>query len=718
MQFPADESSQPTVVSAVLMAYYCAMGAGSSTCLGTMSKFLRNLTTPFALVAVYLLVVSLTPQILPADTQEDLASVLGGSLIIVATTMTMFQVDYTTNIIAPESDFAELLYSNGLAVRRVMATFWLVRTFFMTLFCIPAYTAYHFGVGFKAEVFAPVLLLYMYFINATCVVAMICQLQCGSKNAPVAFGVFSALQILSSGLIVDLNSLPAYWGWLSHINPLRYYLQGLLLLQFEGSPLALDKCEAYFPEAACPSSADFLDRLGFRSTAIATCFWALIIIHAAVTALYMACYTQAWQHLTCFRQTPGNANASSSGRASAAKNSQNADASTQPTPSVPGRTDHANTLQPDDNNTVRSNPSTDGYALATASESGIESEASRELSTQSCRVADPHHTRWKMAGKAADGVCKSFGAVVLDAVSAQGQAAKSQRGGLERGTTVTPASPTSPTALPPRSARYIMSKTSTPSDHLAAATATGTPVDPHSTQSSRPKRVKIHDYLDIGESTAHTPQVLVSQFTVDPSNLDAPNPARPSPLNSSSGVPILDSRVGELRQNPVDNLRNATLSDDAMRQQTTSFPPGGFSNVTLKSALSRKRSTQNRKHPPSLTVMRPSQAHTNEGTDDEIPSWHDQRHSGFVRKLPKLPRSTGPGQLVSVPDVSVDTFTPQLGTSRNKTFSLLSDTSLGAGTRRVSSMLSFREPSMLSFREPSNYMDNMMGIPQKQSSAV
>ena len=524
-QFPADKSSPPTVVSVVLMAYYCAMGAGSSTCLDTVTKLGQNLTTPFALMVVYLLVVSLTPQVLPAEAQADLGSVLGGSLIIVATTMTLFQVDYVTNIVGPESEFAKLLYSNGLAVRRVMATFWLVRTFFMTLFCIPAYAAYHFGVGFKAEAFAPVLLLYMYFINATCVVAMICELQFGSKNAPVCFGVYSALQILSSGLIVDLNSLPAYWRWMSDINPLRYYLQGLLRLEFEGSPLALGKCEPYFPEAACPSTADFLDSLGFRDTEIATCIWALIIVHAAVTALYVACYTEAWQYLTCCRQKPGNASASSESRASigAANDDSNADA---------------------------------------------------------------------------------------------------ELGGLESVETVTPVPP--PTA--PQSAL--------PRTRPSAAVPL-----PHSKRPSPTAGVSFAG-----------PHVLVSQFTVEPSDLGvAEEPG------VSLGFDTLD------------------VDFDTMRQQTTSFPPSpGFSNVSefdflpsdvaiAESPDSTTGSTSMDKPPKSAlksspsnarkSKMRPTQARSYEGSKGEIPSWHGQRRSSIARNHPRFTENAG--TMMGMPQKSI-----------------------------------------------------------------
>ena len=51
---------------------------------------------------------------------------------------------------------------------------------------------------------------------------------------------------------------------------------------------------------------------------------------------------------------------------------------------------------------------------------------------------------------------------------------------------------------------------------IRTAPRTGTPVDPYSTQSSRPKKVKIRDYIGIGESAADTHTAL---FAANPPNL-------------------------------------------------------------------------------------------------------------------------------------------------------------------------------------------------------
>lgn len=93
---------------------------------------------------------------------------------------------------------------------------------------------------------------------------------------------------------------------MSFINPLRYFINGILKLEFEGYPIVIRNCEAYYPEAACPPRDSFLEGLGYDDTSIATCVWFLVGTYVAASVLFVGVYSKlGWKQL---RRTPDTSN--------------------------------------------------------------------------------------------------------------------------------------------------------------------------------------------------------------------------------------------------------------------------------------------------------------------------------------------------------------------------------------------------------------------------
>eukprot|EP00041_Stephanoeca_diplocostata_P039350 m.1617738 g.1617738 ORF g.1617738 m.1617738 type:complete len:2354 (-) comp25374_c0_seq4:3729-10790(-) len=276
----------------IMFGLFCCMSGRPRTLKATCASWAFSLSTPLLLALVYTIVMSMAPALLPMDELSDINALLGGLLIVAAVTLTLTQVDHTFNIVVPEERFFRGLFSNGLATRSDAACFLVVRTAFVSACSAVAFLVYLYGTGYQGSIAGRVVLLFLLFLGTTFIVAIAASLVGGQRSAAGTFGVYSALQVLTSGLIVSVEDLPDYWKWVSYVNPLRYFINGILKLEFEGHPVVVKKCDAYYPEAVCPPRDSFFDGLGYDDTAIATCVWFLIGANVAVIVCFATFYAK------------------------------------------------------------------------------------------------------------------------------------------------------------------------------------------------------------------------------------------------------------------------------------------------------------------------------------------------------------------------------------------------------------------------------------------
>ena len=242
----------------------------------TVADVLFRIATPLTLLGIYIAIVTMMPGALPLDDFDHLKGLLGGMLVLVGSTIPIFQVDYVYNLVYPEHCFGRVIISDGLATRSSFMIFWILRTFAICVLMCPAYLIYHYGVGYDNATAGPAVLTFLLFSLSCCTMAMMASLIAGPKLAPGVYGGYSALQILTSGLIVPLPTIPVYWRWAADINPLRYMINALIKLEMEGDVPVME-CAPYHPEALCPTGAVVLREAGYDDASLALCIGFLLL---------------------------------------------------------------------------------------------------------------------------------------------------------------------------------------------------------------------------------------------------------------------------------------------------------------------------------------------------------------------------------------------------------------------------------------------------------
>ena len=111
------------------------------------------------------MIVAFMPKALPIGDIGALEGLLGGMLVLQATTVLIFQVGYTFNLVVPEDAFNKVTVSDGLATKSSFMIFWTLRGFGVCLVSCPAYLIYHFGVGYDDATAAPALIAFMFLHN-------------------------------------------------------------------------------------------------------------------------------------------------------------------------------------------------------------------------------------------------------------------------------------------------------------------------------------------------------------------------------------------------------------------------------------------------------------------------------------------------------------------------------------------------------------------------
>jgi len=274
--------------------FYCTLGP---SCSARAAAIPARFGTPIALAAVYIIIVSFLPGSVPLEATSDLSDVLGALLVHVGVMVITCQVDYTFKLVVPEAKFAESLYLDGIATRMGVMLFWITRALQQALACAPAYLILHFGIGFRADTAITASILHLLYILLTMTVAGVCSLIFGDELAPVIYGVYIALQMLLNGFVLKIDNLPVYWSWLVYINPTKFLLNGLVLLEFEGSVPIIKECKPFHPYSVCPAAYDVMEDLGYKNT-VQECILFLLVAHVVALVWFTLAYTAA--HRTLF----------------------------------------------------------------------------------------------------------------------------------------------------------------------------------------------------------------------------------------------------------------------------------------------------------------------------------------------------------------------------------------------------------------------------------
>jgi ABC-type multidrug transport system ATPase subunit len=276
----------PTVFTAI---FFNIVG-GKYSALRRCAMMAANLGTPIALTAVSAIVVSFCPGVLPLQAIRDMNALVGVTLVIMGTSMTMFQVDYTFNVVVGESNLAELLIIDGVASRFGIFFFWTIRTFLIVLVSCPGFLLYHYGLGFAADTAGTALVFFIVHCLGFTTLAMFCSVVAGQELAPALYGAYAALNLLASGILIPQALTPGYWSWLTNVLPMKFAINAIWKLEFEGMVPVLEECEAYNPEFTCPTGTTVLDQFGYTSS-LATSLAALLMAYGLWFVVFLFAYT-------------------------------------------------------------------------------------------------------------------------------------------------------------------------------------------------------------------------------------------------------------------------------------------------------------------------------------------------------------------------------------------------------------------------------------------
>ena len=219
------------LVVTTMFAHFAGLGGSPRDFCQSMVEIARKYSSAVTLVGIAALFAVLFPLFLPVDTVSELGVLLGIFLIWGSCTLTVFQVSVGNELIASDKGIFKEMLSDHLVRPVHIVVYWLLRSLAICAVCLVGFVLFYFGLGFRAANFVNSSLVWFLFTLQTCMAVHVFQSYLESDRAQVAFGLWSAIQILFCGVTVPLDVIPAWARWVRFVNPQYYAFSTMLSLE-------------------------------------------------------------------------------------------------------------------------------------------------------------------------------------------------------------------------------------------------------------------------------------------------------------------------------------------------------------------------------------------------------------------------------------------------------------------------------------------------------